>query len=42
MISYQKYTKLKNCFLNFHAMNDDFEGMLKLSYNSNTPILDKI
>ena len=29
-------------YLKFHAMNDDFEAILKLSDNSNTLILDKV
>ena len=33
---------LKICYLKFHAMNDDFQAILKLSHNSNTLILDKV
>ena len=33
---------LQTCYLKFHAMNDDFEAILKLSNNSNTLILDKV
>ena len=33
---------LKICYLKFHAMNDDFQIILKLSHNSNTLTLDKV
>ena len=33
---------LQICYLKFHAMNDDFQAILKLSQNSNTLILDKV
>ena len=32
---------LQICYLQFHAMNDDFQAILKLLQNSNTPIPDK-
>ena len=33
---------VQGCDLKFHAMNDDFQAILKLSHNSNTLILDKV
>ena len=30
------------CYVKFHAINDDFQAILKLSHNSNTLILDKV
>ena len=30
------------CYLKFHAMNDDFQEILKLSYNSKTLILNEV
>ena len=33
---------LKICYLTFHAMNDDFQAILKLSNSSNTLIFDKV
>ena len=33
---------LQICYLKFHAMNDDFQAILKLLQNSNTLILDKV
>ena len=33
---------LQICHLKFHAMNGDFQAILKLSHNSNTLILDKV
>ena len=33
---------LQICYLKFHAMNYDFQAILKLSHNSNTLVLDKV
>ena len=33
---------LQICYLNFYAMNDDFQAILKLLHSSNTLILDKV
>ena len=33
---------LQICDSKFHAMNGDFQAILKLSHSSNTPILDKV
>ena len=33
---------LQICYLNFHAMNDDVQAILKLLDSSNTLILDKV
>ena len=33
---------LQICYLKFHAVNDDFQAILKLSRNLNTLILDKV
>ena len=33
---------LQICHLKFHAINGDFQAILKLSHNSNTLILDKV
>ena len=33
---------LKICYLNFHAMNDNFQAILKLLHSSNTVIFDKV
>ena len=36
------FQNLQIYYLKFHAMNDDFQAILKLSHNSNTLILDKV
>ena len=41
-MSHRNYSKLTICYLKFHAMNDDFQAILKLLHNSNTLTLDKV
>ena len=33
---------LQTCYLKFHAVNDNFQAILKLSHNSNTLILENV
>ena len=42
MISYRNYQNLQIWYLKFHAMNGDFQAILKLSHNSNTLIFNKV